>query len=200
MTKRRRVNIKKIEEKTIAEIVNAEKAWRRHKAWARKFGCIPRPKEDFVKDFMMHQQPRIDAIKAIIAKYNDKKCPIMNSQCLEFRRLFFMRQTFVNTEEFSNSLTQAEWQLFYNHVSRCDSCSFYAVFHKDDAPIVANDLKEDGVSQSEFDKSLDEFYSTIKKQGDNLEQYESERGLRDIPTELMQHLSSEYSKTQKEED
>lgn len=147
-------------------------------------------------DYMRHQQPKIEAIKNIIKKFDDKKAPIMSSACLEFRRLFSLRQSCVNTESFGSRLTIKEWNVFY-HISSCDSCTFYAMLHKNDSPI-ATELKEE-ISQKEFEQGLDEFFNETKQHGDSFEAYEERQGLKPIPQELMRHLSSEYGKQEKAE-
>jgi len=195
--KRRKINIRKVEQKTINEIVDCEKAYRRHKAFSKAHGKTPQTKEDFIADYLKHQQPKIEAIKNLINKFNDKKAPIMSRACLEFRRLWALRQNCINTELFSSRLTILEWNSFYFHLPSCNSCTAYTMLHKHDSPI-ATEFKE--VTQSEFEKGLDEFFSAIKPQVDSFEEMEQRENLKEIPVELMKHLSSEYSKTQKDED
>jgi hypothetical protein len=191
--KRRKVRLEKIEHKTIENIVEVEKAYRRHKTFCKSHDTTPLTKEVFVADYMKHQEPKIQAIKAIIAKFNDKKCPIVNVDCLEFRRLFSLRSSYIDTEKFSNELSKEEWELFYNH--QCESCVRYTVLHEFDSPIDM-ELKEE-ITQKEFEKGIDGFFEATKPKGDSLEEFENRKGLRPIPQELMKHLSSEYSKTQK---
>jgi hypothetical protein len=189
--KRRQINIIKVEQKTVNELVNVEAAYRRHKAFSKAHGKEPQSKEVFIADYLKHQEPKITAIKSIIAKFNDKKAPIMNSQCLEFRRLFSLRQGYIDTKKFASELTSKEWQIFYNHANRCDSCTFYAVLHKFDAPIIP-EFRE--ASQAEFEQGLDEFFSTFKKQGDPIEEWERKHNFKPIdPKEVSQAIAKEYS-------
>jgi hypothetical protein len=157
----------------------------------RNLGKEPQSREQFLKDYMRNQKPRIDAIKAVIAKYDDKKCPILGYACLEFRRLFSVRLNYINTEDFSQSLTKQEWELFYNHLS-CPNCNQYAILHKFDMPIEPK-FNEDGVSEKEFDMALDGFFEAIKPHRDQIEEMEQRQGLKPIPEELTKHLSSEYA-------
>lgn len=193
MTKRK-VKLEKIQQKTIESLIETEKAYRRHKAFAKAHGNQPLTKEVFIADYLKHQEPRIQAIRNQIAKFNDKKAPIMNKECLEFRRLFSLRQGYIGIQKFSSEMTAQEWQIFYNHSNRCDSCTFYAMLHKDDFPISTSEFRE--CSQSEFERGLDEFYDTIKCQSDPLEEYETKQGFKPIPIDLQKHLSSEYAKQQ----
>jgi hypothetical protein len=201
-TERRRqkgkVPIEKIEAKAIGEFVNFESAWKRQKAFWRKLGKEPQSKEQFMKEYMQNQKPKIDAIKAIIAKYDDKRCPILSQLCLEFRRLFSMRQNYIDTEKFALELTPQETNLFYNHAERCDSCSFYVVLHKTDFPVEPKFNEE--VSQEGFEKGIDDFFTATKPKIDPIEEFENRQGLRDIPVELLKHLSSEYARQDQKEE
>lgn len=173
-TNRRRlkgkVPIEKIEQKAVDNFVNFESAWRRYKRHLRQWKAKGMSKERFREDYFHSQQLKIAQIKAVIAKYDSKDAPIMNSDCLRFRRLFSKRQSYVDTTKFADDISAEESNLFYNHIGRCSSCNRYAVTHKYDAPTVQNDYKEEGVSQEEFDSALTEFFNTMKPKKDKIDQ------------------------------
>lgn len=186
----RRVSITDIEKKAIGTLLNFESAWENYKKFCRQWKYKPKPKEEFRVEWLKVQESRIQGLKKIIEKYNDSRCPILSYKCLEFRRLFSVRLNYINTEDFAKSLTQEQWSLFYNHLS-CESCNQYAILHKFDMPIEPN--KEE-VSEKEFNDLINDFFEATKPHGDPIEAWENRRGLKEIPTELIKHLSSEYAK------
>jgi hypothetical protein len=188
--KKRRVRIQKIEERTVKNVIEVEKAFRRYTAFMKAHNMKPLSKEAFIKDFMFQQDSKIQAVKNAITKYNDKRCPIVNKDCLQFRRLFSLRQSYIDPEKFAQDLSCEQLDFFHNHL-KCDYCSRYAVIHKfDESPI--EEFKE--ASQGEFTKGIDEFFETMKSQGDKIEKWENERGFSDVPQGLRELLSSEYAK------
>lgn len=192
-----KIPIEKIEQKAINQLINFENVWTRYKRFLRTHGMKKgMSKEEFMKDYMRNQKPKIDAIKQIIAKYDDSRCPILTHSCLEFRRLNSIRANYINTQDFADSLTAKEWNSFYNHLS-CPNCNQYAILHKYDAPIEPK-FNEDGVSEKEFSMALDGFFEATKPHRDQIEEMEQRQGLKEIPNELIKHLSSEYAKHEKE--
>jgi hypothetical protein len=120
-------------------------------------------KEKFREDWLFHQKPKIEQVKKVIDKYNDSRCPILSYTCLEFRRLYAIRQNnFLNPEEFSNALNKQEWGLFHNHLN-CESCSKYTVLHEYDAPI---EPEFHEATQKEFEEGIDNFFEAMKPKGD----------------------------------
>jgi hypothetical protein len=197
VTKRKRkINIQKIEQKAIENIVGIDKAYRRHKDFCRKLGKNPKTKEQFTKDYMKQSETKISQIKAIIAKFNDKKAPIINKECFEFRKLFSRRQGYIDTEKFALDLTTQENNLFYNHIGRCDSCTFYASLHKFDEPAKIPEVKE--ATQKEFEQSINEFYETVKGSGDNLDDWENEKGFGDSTPDMAKAINGEYDRRQEQ--
>jgi len=192
----RRVSITTIEKKQIEKLLDFEQVWKNYKQFCRQWKRNPKPKEDFRTEWLKTQEHRIEGIKKTIEKYDDKRCPILSYKCLEFRRLFSVRLNYINTEDFKDSLTQQETDLFYNHLS-CSNCNQYAIIHKYDAPIESK-FNEDGVSQKEFDTLLDGFFEATKPHRDQIEEMEQLQGLKEIPIELLKHPSSEYAKQEKE--
>jgi len=172
-TNRRRlkgkVPIAKIEQKAIDALFKFEDAYKNYRKFSRKFKMKGKSKEEFRKEWFFHNQPKIQRVKETIDKYNERENPLMSVECLEFRRLFAIRCGYVDYEKFGNDLTGEEFELFHNHLSRCESCNRYAVKHRDDAIMPINDFKEEGVSQQEFDRALDDFFGTINESDDPLE-------------------------------
>jgi hypothetical protein len=193
-TNRRRMkgkeSLQKIEQKAIGTLLNFESAWKNYKKFTRQWKGKPKSKEEFRAEWLKQQEDKIQGLKKIIEKYNDSRCPILTYQCLEFRRLFSVRLNYINTEDFSESLNKEQWELFYNHLS-CPNCNQYQILHKYDAPIEPK-LSEE-VSEKEFNDLITEFFEATKPHTDKLEAWENRRGLKEIPKELMKHLSSEYA-------
>jgi hypothetical protein len=162
----RRTSITDIEKKAISQLLNFESAYRSYKQLARRYGRIPKPKEEFRTEWLKHQELRIEGIKRTIAKYDDKRCPIMSYECLEWRRLFTVRCSYTDFEKFGNDLNEKEWNFFHGHVPKCESCNQYYVLHQNDVVLPESTFKEEGVSQEEFDKSLDDFFGVMKGTGD----------------------------------
>jgi hypothetical protein len=159
-----KIPIERIEQKAIGTLLDFEQAWQNYRRFCREWKMTIKPKEEFQKEWLSHNQQRIEAIKKVIEKYNDSRCPILSYTCLEFRRLFSVRLNYVNTEDFSINLTKQESDLFYNHLS-CPNCNQYQILHKYDAPIELN-LNEEGVSQKEFEGGIDDFFEAMRGQGD----------------------------------
>jgi hypothetical protein len=183
--------MKKLEQKTIERIIDVNNAYRRHKAFMRKFGREPMPREVFIQDYMAKQQERIRKIKAIIVRFNDPNAPIFNSVCLEWRRLFSIRQSYIDPTHFGETLNEDEFQTFYNHLNQCKSCSYWSYLHKNDAPVIIESKEE--VSQAEFEKSLNDLWGVLRPQGDPFEDAERRRGLKPVNMEDVEKaLSEEY--------
>jgi hypothetical protein len=66
-------------------------------------------------------------------------------------------------------------------------------FQKYDTPVEAT-FSEEGVSQQELDSALNGFFEGTKPKRDRIEEFEGQQGLKDVPLELLKHLSSEYRK------
>jgi hypothetical protein len=193
VVKKRRKSLAKIESKAISNILNFEKTYRNYKKLMKQFGKIAKSKEEFYQDWIKNQTSKIENIQKVITHFNDKAAPLKSNVCLEFRRLLAQRRQLVNPENFSDTLTRHQWHIFYNHSSQCDSCCMYQNLHKwDDLP--EQEFRE--VSQKEFEAGLDEFFKATKKQADSFEEMEEREGLKDIPVELVKHLSSEYAKAE----
>jgi hypothetical protein len=178
--KRRKVRLEKIEQKTIENIVEVQKTFRRHVAFCKAHGQTPQAKEVFIADYMKHQEPKILAIKGLIEKFNDRKAPIMQKACLDFRVLFSRRMQYLDTEKFAFELTAQEMNLFYNHGSHCDACTFWGLLHKEDLP-VNPEFKE--VSQAEFEKGITDFFSSLKSDIDPIVELENRKGLKTVDKE-----------------
>lgn len=165
----RKTTLAQIERKALETLINFEQAWKNYKKFCRQWKMTVKPKAEFQKEWFSRNQQKIDQIKAIIAKYDDSKCPIQNYECLRFRMLFSERSAHVDLEAWSNNLPTKDWNFFHNHIPKCESCNKYYCIHKDDVLPALNEFKEEGVSQAEFDKSLDAFWNTVNEPTDSLE-------------------------------
>src|SRR3990170_2747535 len=155
---KRGLSIPDIEKRTIEKMFDFETAYRRLK----KHNPFKLTKEQFRKEWMEHQQPKIQRVKETIAKYNDRNAPLRDVECLEFRRLLSLRNSTVGDDK----LTAKESEFFYNHASSCDSCSRYTAIHRDG--VQTEPEKEfHEANQKEFDNALDDFFSVMNENRDD---------------------------------
>ena len=155
-----KIPTEKLEQKAISQLINFENAWKRHKRFMRKFGTKGMTKDQFRKDFFEHQQIKISQIKAVIDKYNDKRAPILNYDCLRFRFLLSQRNQHLDPTDFI--MKPKDHTFFYFHIANCEMCSKYYSIHKYDVPELAN-LGDKEVSQTEFNEALNQFFEFFRE-------------------------------------
>ena len=168
--------IEKIEQKAIDQLVNFENAWRRYKRNGRPFNMS---KEEFREDYFKRNRTKIREIKATIAKYNSKDCPIVSHDCLSFRNLLAQRCGYVDYEQFNGSLSNKDSIIMNFHIPKCVSCNHYYVRHRNDEVKPLSDFTEEGLSEGECNKRFEDFWSIMKGKSDPFEEYERQQGFRE---------------------
>ena len=177
-TNRKNLARRKVKKDLEKEIINGfegfENAYQDWSKYLRSCGQKPsqKSKEQFQLLWMEKQRIDKEKIAKVIQHFDNKIAPLESTDCLRFRHLLEKRNEFLDTREFANSLSEKNFKLFYNH--RCESCSRYSVIHKNGEPnskTIESETEKDKdyCSRTEFDKGLDEFFGTVRGQGDPYE-------------------------------
>jgi hypothetical protein len=150
-----------LENMAVKRLIDFESAWLNYKKFCRKWKGNRKTKPEFEKEWMEQQKPKIANIKSIIAKYGIE-FPLKGTACLKFR--------FMLTERNSNPDFQPDdVNLYFDHILVCDECCGYWKAHKDDGLLTISAATDEGVSQTDFDKALDGFYSVFQPKKDTID-------------------------------
>ena len=171
-----------LENLAVKRLIDFDSAWQNYKRFCRKWKRKPKPKADFMTEWMEQQKPKIANIKGIITKYGSE-FPLGDITCLRFRSML--------TDRNGNSQWQPkdddELNIWLNHNLQCTACTGYYQAHKSDGVLVVP-FCEDGVSQHNFNGFLDGFFSEVLPKKDSYEEWERSQGLKEVCTQCGRQL------------
>ena len=145
-----------LEKIVIKQLIDVETKFREHKRLFKKMNAKPLSKDAFIKEFLEGQKIQIASYKRFLAKYKTETLPLHSVNCLKFRGMLNDR----NLNPDWTPKNDALMNLWYNHTISCSDCaSWYKLNNNQD--LMQTAFCEDGVSQQEFDRSLDGFFSVV---------------------------------------
>lgn len=164
-----------LEKIVIKQLIDVETAWIGYKRLSRKMKTKPLSKDKFTKDYMESQKIQIADYKRFLAKYKTESLPLHSTDCLKFRGMLADRNSSPTRWQPKNDELLNIW---LNHTLRCSACSSWFIQHKNDS-LLTIPASDEGVSQNEFDKSLDGFFGEVLQKSDSFEAIERGMGLND---------------------
>jgi len=176
----------KAKKSIIQQLGNFDEAYESHKRLAKKLGTKPMSKKGFFDKWLVSQKGKEQRITGTLRHFSSQSAPILSFTCLRFRDLLEQRNQNLDFQP----ETDEDFQLLYNHHSKCEACGNWCAMHKDgnlDVEPVEPEAKEGYCSYDDFKRGLDAFFEATRPKKDPIDEAEARRypNLREVDPNLV---------------